>query len=337
MGNMSTIEQVALLAKVSVATVSRVVNNSARVSDETRARVQQAIDKLNYQPNAFGAYLRKINSNMVLILLHSVDNPFFAQTVQGIEKVAHEHDYNILIGNTYGDLEREQRYIKMLKNHLLDGIILISNTLDKNDLNKLHETYPIVQVVEYIPESNAPYFTIDFYQAATDLMNELVDNGHRNIAFIHTGSTDIISAVEKHRAYIDVLTKNNLPIINSSMDEHLFGYDSAREITRKVLANNPEVTGFFTTSDLIAVGVMDELKKQGRSPNNSLCVTGFDNTIFSSINNPAIPTVDLDSFKLGSKAMEHLLYLINNPKKEKEAIASFQKYSIVRNRSLSPK
>lgn len=329
---MSTIEQVALLAKVSVATVSRVVNNSARVSDETRSRVQQAIEKLNYQPNAFGTFLRKINSNMVLILLHSVDNPFFAQTVQGIEKVAHEHEYNVLIGNTYGDLDREQRYIKMLKNHLLDGIILISNTLHKDDLNELHKMYPIVQVIEYIPESDAPYFTIDFYKAAADLMEELVKNGHKKIAFVHTGSTAIISASEKHRAYTDVLTKHNLPIITKEMDEHLFGYASSRAITKKILQNNPDVTGFFTTSDLIAVGVMDELKKQGKNINDSLCVTGFDNTIFSSFNNPSIPTVDLDSFKLGKKSMEYLLYMINNPKKEKEAIASFQEYSIIRHR-----
>lgn len=329
---MSTIEQVALLAKVSVATVSRVVNNSARVTEETRMRVQEAIDKLNYQPNAFGAYLRKINSNMVLILLHSVDNPFFAQTVQGIEKVAHEHDYNVLIGNTYGDLDREQRYIKMLKNHLLDGIILISNTLNKNELNELDKMYPIVQVVEYIPESNAPYFTIDFYKAATDLMNELIAAGHKKIAFIHTGSTSIISASEKHRAYIDALMKNNLPIITQTMDEHLFGYDSSRTITKEILFKDPEITAFFTTSDLLAVGVMDELKEQGKNINNTLCVTGFDNTIFSSFNNPSIPTVDLDSFKLGEDAMQYLLYMINNPKKEKEAVASFHDYSIIRHR-----
>jgi LacI family repressor for deo operon, udp, cdd, tsx, nupC, and nupG len=332
MGLMSTIEQVALLAKVSVATVSRVVNKSARVSEDTRKRVQEAIDKLNYQPNAFGTYLRKINSNMVLILLHSVDNPFFAQTVQGIEKIAHEHDYNILLGNTYGDLDREQRYIKMLKNHLLDGIILISNTLGKDDLNELHKLYPIVQVIEYIPESDAPYFTIDFYEAATVLMTELIESGHKKIAFIHTGSTSIISATEKHRAYVDVLTKNNLPVLNNGMIEHLFGYSSARAITKELLQDDPEITGFFTTSDLIAVGVMDELKDQGININSSLCVTGFDNTIFSSFNNPSIPTVDLDSFKLGKQAMEYLLFMIHNPKKEKEAIASFQEYSIIRHR-----
>lgn len=329
---MSTIEQVALLAKVSVATVSRVVNNSAKVSEDTKTRVLDAIEKLNYQPNAFGTFLRKINSNMVLILLHSVDNPFFALTVQGIEKVAHEHEYNVLIGNTYGDLEREQRYIKMLKNHLLDGIILISNTLNKSDLSNLHEKYPIVQVVEYIPEANASYFSIDFYDASTKLMEQLINAGHKNIAFIHTGSTSIISATEKYRAYKDTLIKHNLPIITKSIDDYLFGYSSSRVLVRKILHANPDVTGFFATSDLIAIGVMDEIKALNGSIPDQLFVTGFDNTIFSTLSNPPIMTVDLDSFNLGMRAMKYLLDQIKNAPKEKEAIASFQKYTVVNDR-----
>lgn len=329
---MSTIEQVALLAKVSVATVSRVVNNSARVSEDTKVRVLDAIEKLNYQPNAFGTFLRKINSNMVLILLHSVDNPFFALTVQGIEKVAHEHEYNVLIGNTYGDLEREQRYIKMLKNHLLDGIILISNTLSKEELSNLHKNYPIVQVVEYIPEANASYFSIDFYQASLQLMENLIKAGHKNIAFVHTGSSSIISASEKFRAYKDALKKHGLPIITTQLEEYLFGYSSSRIATRKILHNHPEVTGFFTTSDLIAIGVMDEIKEQNKSVPEHLFVSGFDNTIFATFSNPPLMTVDLDSFKLGMKAMQYLMDQIKNPVKEKEAVASFQKYTIVDHR-----
>jgi LacI family transcriptional regulator, repressor for deo operon, udp, cdd, tsx, nupC, and nupG len=328
---MSTIEQVALLAKVSVATVSRVVNNSAKVSDDTKQRVLNAIEKLNYQPNAFGTFLRKINSNMVLILIHSVDNPFFSQIVQGIEKVAHEHDYNILIGNTYGDLEREQRYIKMLKNHLLDGIVLISNTLDKSSLAQLHSTYPIVQVVEYIPDSSTSYFSIDFYKASVELMESIIAKNHTKIAFIHTGSSCIISATEKFRAYQDVLRKYNLPIITSTVEEHLFGYASSRYLTRKVLSEHPDVTGFFTTSDLLAVGVIEELRNKGFDVNQDVFVTGFDNTIFSSISKPSFMTVDLDSFKLGMKAMQHLIDRIKNPE-EKEAVASLQEYTIITNK-----
>ena len=329
---MSTIEQVALLAKVSVATVSRVVNNSAKVSENTRNRVLDAIEKLNYQPNAFGTYLRKINSNMVLILLHSVDNPFFALTVQGIEKVAHEHDYNVLIGNTYGDLDREQRYIKMLKNHLLDGVILISNTLHKDDLNRLFENYPIVQVIEYIPEAKATFFTIDFYDASCKVMETMISKGHKNIAFVHTGSSSIISAREKYRAYVDVLNKHNLPIITQEIDDYLFGYSSSRTLTKKILNNTPQVTAFFTTSDLIAIGVIDEIKQQKGKLPNDIYVSGFDNTIFSTFSNPSLTTVDLDSFKLGMKAMENLLDQIQAAKDiKKEAIASFQKYSIIEN------
>jgi len=325
---MSTIEQVAFLAKVSVATVSRVVNQSARVSQETKQRVLDAIEKLNYQPNAFGTYLRKLNSNMVLILLHSVDNPFFAPIVQGIEKVAHESNYNVLIGNTYGDTDREQKYLTMLKNHLLDGVILISNTLTPQELTHLHDFYPIVQVIEYLPEAKASYFTIDFYQASVELMEALVAHNHKEIAFVHAGSISIISTQEKYRAYRDVLMKYKLPLITDQIEEHPFGFASSRYITRKIIEKNPNITGFFTNSDLIAAGVIEELRQEGYNVNQDVMVTGFDNTIFSSINKPSILTVDFDSHKLGMKAMYHLLNRIKFPEK-KEAIASLNQYTII--------
>ncbi|HET6785872.1 MAG TPA: LacI family DNA-binding transcriptional regulator, partial [Erysipelotrichaceae bacterium] len=111
---MSTIQQVASLAHVSVATVSRVINNSAGVSKKTRLKVEQAIARLKYQPNAMGTFLRKDKTNMILVLVHSVDNPFFSMIIQGIENIAHHNNYNVLICTTYGDRNREQHYVKML-------------------------------------------------------------------------------------------------------------------------------------------------------------------------------------------------------------------------------
>lgn len=141
---MSTIQQVASLARVSVATVSRVINQSANVSEATRQRVELAIQRLNYQPNAMGTFLRKDKTNMILVLVHSVDNPFFSMIIQGIENIAHHNNYNVLICTTYGDREREKHYVKMLRNHYVDGMILISNTLQLDEINDLNQSYPVV-------------------------------------------------------------------------------------------------------------------------------------------------------------------------------------------------
>jgi LacI family transcriptional regulator, repressor for deo operon, udp, cdd, tsx, nupC, and nupG len=309
---MSTIEQVALLAKVSVATVSRVVNNSAYVSETTRERVEQAIKKLNYQPNALGKLLRKETTSMVLVLLHSVDNPFFATIVQGIEKVAHENDYNVLICNTYGDTEREQHYLKMLRNHLVDGVVFISNTCSAEEINYLNSTFPVVQVVEYLTDIDAAHYSIDFYQAGKDLMDILYKNGHRSIGFIHTGSTEIVSSKEKFRAYKDFMKERRLPLITNYPDECLFGYANAKKIAGDLLDKNPKTSAFFATSDLLACGIIDELNSRGKSVPKDAMVVGFDNTSYAYVGKPNITSVELNSFQLGAMAMEYLMSKIKN-------------------------
>ena len=313
---MSTIQQVASLAKVSVATVSRVINNSAGVSDKTRQKVEQAIERLKYQPNAMGTFLRKDKTNMILVLVHSVDNPFFSMIIQGIENIAHHNNYNVLICTTYGDRAREQHYVKMLKNHYVDGMILISNTLTLEEINELNINYPLVQVIEYLPESKAPYYSVDFYQASYDLMEHLIQNGCRNIAYVHTGSTHIISHMEKYRAYIDVLTKYNLPILSKTNEEYNFGFISAKSVAALLLDENPHIDGFFATSDLIAIGIIDELQTRKKRIPKDIKVVGFDNTIFSSIYNPAITTVELNTYELGCKSMEFLLNKIEKLEKD---------------------
>ena len=313
---MSTIQQVASLAKVSVATVSRVINNSAGVSNKTRQKVEQAIERLKYQPNAMGTFLRKDKTNMILVLVHSVDNPFFSMIIQGIENIAHHNNYNVLICTTYGDRSREQHYVKMLKNHYVDGMILISNTLTLEEINELNINYPLVQVIEYLPESKAPYYSVDFYQASYDLMEHLIQNGCRNIAYVHTGSTHIISHMEKYRAYIDVLTKYNLPILSKTNEEYNFGFISAKSVAALLLDENPHIDGFLATSDLIAIGIIDEIQTRKKRIPEDIKVVGFDNTIFSSIYNPAITTVELNTYELGCKSMEFLLNKIEKLEKD---------------------
>lgn len=310
---MSTIQQVASLARVSVATVSRVINQSANVSEATRQRVELAIQRLNYQPNAMGTFLRKDKTNMILVLVHSVDNPFFSMIIQGIENIAHHNNYNVLICTTYGDREREKHYVKMLRNHYVDGMILISNTLQLDEINDLNQSYPVVQTIEYVPGSNAPYFSVDFYKASFELMEHLIASGRKNIAYVHTGSTQIVSNIEKYRAYKDVLNKHGLPVLCEVSEEYYFGYISGKAVASVLLDDKPEIDAFFATSDLTAVGIIDEIQSRNLRVPEDISVVGFDNTIFSSVSQPAVTTVELNTYELGCKAMELLLKRIEKP------------------------
>ena len=308
---MSTIEQVAKVANVSVATVSRVINNSALVSEKTRKKVEAAIKRLNYEPNFLGRSLRQSETNMILALVHGIDNPFFSQIIRGIESVAHAHGVNVLICTTYGDRIREAHYLEMLRRRYVDGAILLSSCMEAIELDKLDENYPIVQVIENLPESKAISVSIDYYQASSQLMNHLIANGHRKIGFIHTGLQSIVSSTEKFKAYTDVLHNNNLPVLSESIIYNEFGFESGKKMIGRLLDEHPEIDAVFTASDLVACGVINEIEKRGMRVPEDIAVTGFDNTIYANINKPRITTVDQNSFELGSKAMEVLLQKIH--------------------------
>jgi len=324
---MSTIDEVAFLAKVSVATVSRVINNSGNVSPETKERVLFAIQKLNYQPNAMGSLLRKEHTGMILIMLHSVDNPFFSPIVQGIEYFAQSNGMNVLICTTYGDKKRELHYLDLLKSHFVDGILLITNTLSVEEINALNQQYPLIQVIEYLDGSDASYFSIDYYEASTKLVERLVEKGHKHIAFVHAGLVDIVSTKMKFKAYCDVLSKHGLKPYFVDHKEHTFGYGSGRDITKVLLKKHPQITAFFSTSDLMACGILDELTDQGFKVPQDKAILGFDNTIFSSLVKPNLTSVDVNGFQLGYQSLEYLHKRIFN-KKFKDKVQVFLPYVI---------
>lgn len=330
---MSTIEEVAFLAKVSVATVSRVINDKGNVSQSTKERVEQAVKALKYQPNAMGVLLRKERTEMVLVLLHSVDNPFFSSIVQGIEKVAHENNYNVLISTTYGDHLREDRYIKMLKHHFVDGVILITNTFKQTDIIELSERYPVAQVLEYVEGSETTHFSVDFYGAAHALMEHLIQQGKKNIYFAHTGLIDIVSTQEKYKAYLDTLKKHQLPCLTHTIKPYDFGFESGRKIALDALLEHPEIDAFMASSDLIAAGIMDVLKEKNIPVPESVAVVGFDNTIFSQLVNPKLTTVDVNGFKMGEASMKYILDRLANPSQTQQDSILFETHILKRHSS----
>jgi LacI family transcriptional regulator, repressor for deo operon, udp, cdd, tsx, nupC, and nupG len=311
---MATMEQVAKIANVSVATVSRVLNNPNSVSPDTRQRVQDVIKKLNYEPNLLGRSLRKTETNLILVLLHAIDNPFFSKIIRGIENIAHIYNYDVIVANNYGDRQLGEHYVDFLRSRLVDGVILLSSEFTAEELDRLTANYPVVQTIEYNPDSNAPAITIDYYQASCELMEHLISLGKHNIAFLNANDRPIISTDEKFRAYIDTLNKYQLPIITKSTEIATFGYFTAKDKTNELLKNHPTIDAIFACSDMLACGAIDAcLANQLKVPED-VAVVGFDNIAYSEIFKPSITTISHNSFNLGLKSMEVMLQLINGEK-----------------------
>lgn len=303
---MANIREVAKRAGVSVATVSRVLNNSDLVSEETRERVLKAIKDLNYHPNLLGRNLRRLKTKMVLALMPNVSNPFYARVVKGIEDVAHKNGYNVMLCNTDSDPEREKAYLDLLKNKLADGVILMASVMGKDELTLLAENYPVVQCCEYIEGAGASYVSIDNFSAAYKAVKHLINLGHRRIALI-TCKNDFISTRQRETGYRKALEDANIEFDENLIKYGDYSFKSGMRAARQLLSLEEKPTAIFAISDIMAIGAIKALKEEGFKAPEDVAVVGFDDISFASMYDPALTTVSQPKYDLGCIAMEVLL------------------------------
>lgn len=308
---MATINDVAKHAGVSVATVSRVINGNAKVSPETITKVKQAIAELDYRPNLLGRALRKTRSERILVLLPNIANPFYAEIVKGIEDVANKNGYSIMLCNTDSDLDREKKYIKMLKNHLADGAILMASELTSEELTELSQEIPIIQCCEYKVGLPITHVSIDNEMAAFKAVNHLIGLGHKRIAFIGANNQFLSSTLRKE-GYIRALEEAGIDYNPAYCGYGDYSYKSGFRVMKYLLSLDPRPTAVFCISDLMAVGAIRSAMEENLHVPEDLAVCGFDNVYFARMFKPTLTTVSQPMYDLGCVAMEVLLKAIES-------------------------
>ncbi len=208
---MANIQEVADKAGVSIATVSRVLNNITTVSLKTRLKVENAIKELNYEPSMLGRNLRNSESRLLLVLIPSISNPFYTEIIKGIETIAISNHYNILLCETASDPKREDIYFNMAKNKLSDGIISMDPTINRQKLNELAEHHSIILCSEYEEGGPIPYVTIDHKLATYHAVKHLIKLGNQKIALINSDEK-FLYARQRREGYEKALREFDLPI-----------------------------------------------------------------------------------------------------------------------------
>lgn len=323
---MSTISDVAQAAGVSVATVSRVINGNANVSPETLEKVQKAIQNLNYRPNLLGRDLRRTKSERVLVLLPSISNPFYSEIVKGIEDVANESGYSIMLCNTDSDIKREKKYIKMLKSRLADGAILMASEMNCEELTELSEEVPMVQCCEYKEGIPVPHVSIDNEKAAYKAVKHLISLGHRKIAFIGANNQFLSSFLRK-KGYLRALAEENIEHNPAYVCYGDYSYKSGLRNMKKLLDMKERPTAVFCISDIMAIGAIRSAMEEKLKVPEDLAVCGFDNIYFSRMFTPSVTTVSQPMYDLGCTAMELLIKMIE--KKSTEAGHRFLEHELI--------
>ncbi|WP_323169475.1 LacI family DNA-binding transcriptional regulator [Pantoea agglomerans] len=306
-----SIQKIARLAGVSVATVSRVLNNSDTVKDANREKVLQAIKASNYQPNLLARQLRTARSSMILVMVSDISNPFCADVVKGIEEEAEKSGYRILLCNSGSDIERSRSSLQLLSGKMVDGIITMDAFSKLPELSQLITGTPWVQCAEYADAGGISCVGIDDSEASQAVVSYLVDKGCRRIALINHDLSYKYAQL-RQQGYLRQLAGHELIWQAISYTSEL-SFSAGRQAMKSLLEADEVPDAVFAVSDTLAAGAMAAIQAAGLSVPGDIAVAGFDGTELSEMVSPTLTTLSQPSREIGRNAFRLLSKKIEQP------------------------
>ena len=311
---MLSINDVARLAGVSSATVSRVLSNSTYpVREETRKRVLDAAAELGFRPNQLARGLVTSRTNMVAAIVHDISDPYFAEVVRALDDVAREHGYQLLASSSHRSPEDELEWLHVLLSYRVDGVIFASSVLEDNDYQvKLQgmldrfeaEGRSVVRFASHL--SAIPGVTADQGEASAAMIRYLVGLGHRRIGVI-TGPQRVRAAAERLEGYHDAIKTAGLDFDPDLVVEGSFTSESGAAAIRKLLQQAPDVTAVATANDVTALGALRMLAEAGIRVPDELSVAGFNDIKLCTYVSPSLTTVHVPIAEQAQQVFELFL------------------------------
>jgi LacI family transcriptional regulator len=314
---MANILDVALKAGVSIATVSRVVNKSDhKVNPATREKVLAAIKELDYRPNALAKGLLMKKTMTIGIIIPDISNPYYAEIVRGIQDTADLAGYAVMLHNTDGKQERIIRYIYLLREKSVDGVIFCGGIINGYEtLSILKELKERVVVVGR-HEVDFPAVMVDNMGGATQAVEHLIALGHRLIGCIG-GPDGSPTAVDRLTGYRNALAQNGIALDERLVKRGTWSPESGYLLARELLAGPERPTAVFSANDQMAFGVIKAAREMGLNVPQDLAVVGFDNVPPGSYFDPPLTTVEIPMYDIGVATMRMLIDLLSGEPFEK--------------------
>lgn len=332
---MSTIQDVATAAKVSATTVSRYLNNRLELPADTAARIDAAIARLDYRPNALAKRLSLGRSEAIGLVTPEIANPFFAELAAAVEDEADKHGYAVFMASTGGRRERELASLGRLRDRHVDGLIMMTNQPDDGTLAAaVNQHRQVVLIDEDIPGVNVPKVFVENRQGAYLATRHLIEAGHRRIAHIG-GPADLFSAKERRQGFLDALREAGIEAEPGFIHHGAYAREFGLEAMRGVLDAGDAPTAVFAGSDFIALGVMQAIKQRGLSVPGDISLVGFDDMPFADLLAPGLTTVRQPTAELGRAGLRALLALFE--KKAPEALTRLPVTLIERQSVAAPR
>ncbi|WP_317956306.1 LacI family DNA-binding transcriptional regulator [Paenibacillus chitinolyticus] len=299
---MATIRDVSKLAGVSVATVSRVINQKGYVHEDTLQRVHKAIKLLNYVPNDVARSLSKKSTKTIALFVPDITNPFFNELALAVEKVTQLYGYTTILCNTNESAKIERQYIQNLKQKYIDGFIMATNTLTEEEIDQLD--IPMV-AVDRSSSPVVPTVTSKNRDGAHLAVQALLQQGCNKIAHIR-GPKGLWIAEERCQGYLDLV--ENMPWFTPKLIANgNFQLKEAAEAVKKLFKEHPDIDGIFAGNDLMAIGTLRALQEHGIRVPDQVQIIGYDGISLAEMVYPELSTVSQSIYEMGMLAARILI------------------------------
>lgn len=317
---MATMQEVALRARVSAATVSRVLNGDERVHPDLARRVREAVEALAYQRNSVARNLRRRESTLWAVIVSDVGNPFFTSMVRGVEDVAQARGYSVVLCNSDESRGKEAGYIAAAALGRMAGVVISPASSAQTDVRALRDLgIPVVAVDRGLSNTAVDTVLVDNEHAAAEATEHLIDMGYRRIACI-TGPTEAMTAIERLKGYQRALSqRGNLaePELTRHADfREQGGYDAMASLLADAAPD-----AVFVANNLMTVGALECLLQHGIEVPRQVGLVGFDEIPWAALVRPSLSTVEQPTYEMGKVAGELLAARIAAPDKPPETVA----------------
>ncbi|MBM4278880.1 MAG: LacI family transcriptional regulator [Deltaproteobacteria bacterium] len=308
----STIRDVAKIAEVSVATVSRVLNRSATVKEGTRQRVLKAIEECGFTYNAIARSLSTRKSVTIGVIVPAITNPVFAQSTKGIQDFANSCGYSIILGNSDYSSKMEDQLVEVFKEKRVEGIVLTCSDIRHEYIQRLkHSKLPFVLLYNIPFDKELNLVTIDNYKAAYEIVEHLIHLGHRRIGMIAGYFNMSDRSLVRSQGFKACLNEHGISFQQRDLIETDLTFEGGKRAMKTLLEVTPPLTGIFCSNDFIGMGAIKTIREKGLRIPGDISIAGFDDIEMASYFYPELTTIHQPAYQMGVKGAELLFKILS--------------------------
>lgn len=316
----ATIHDVAKMAGVSIATVSKVFNGYTDVNEQTKKKIHEIAKQLQYSPNMAARLLSSKKQKTIALILSELNfkrkSTIPMEVLNGVYRFTDQSDFEFVFYGTSTDKQKGKTFLQFCNEHSIDGVVVQGLKITDPYYEEIQQTsIPTVLIDIQIQNANVGFVSIDNRLAAREAVNYLISQKHNAIGMIN-GGRDALVSMDRERGYRDALTENNLPVNEAYIQYANYDEDISYFMAKDMLLQNKEITAIFCASDLMAIGAMRAVQSMDKRVPEDVSIIGFDDIPIASYVSPTLATVAQDMDKIGYEAAELVAEIIEREGKE---------------------